>query len=276
MKTTRAVFGINAITTFTVGKVFGSRNLLLLLLALPAVAQAQFAYTTNRGTITITGYTGLGGAVTVPSAINGLPVTSIGDYAFEDSLLTSVTIPNNVMTIGWGEFECTSLASVSLGDNVTVIGCNAFSSCTNLTSVTIPKGVISIGAGAFSDCARLTSMYFEGNAPTIGSSAFWGDPAIIHYLSGTTGWSTPFGGLSTALWNQPPQSPGASLGLYAGLTVRGAVGESFEIQYASDLSNPTWTTIASITLTSPVQLWIDTSVNVSTGTRRFYQVIPLP
>jgi hypothetical protein len=51
---------------------------LLLLFALPAVVQAQFNYTTNNGTITITGYTGPGGDVTIPSATNGLPVTSIG------------------------------------------------------------------------------------------------------------------------------------------------------------------------------------------------------
>ena len=55
---------------------------LLLLLALPAAVQAQFTYTTNNGAITITGYTGPGGAVTIPSTINGLPVTSIGDQAF--------------------------------------------------------------------------------------------------------------------------------------------------------------------------------------------------
>src|SRR5215472_4976039 len=56
---------------------------LLLLLALPAVAEAQFVYTTNNGTINITGLNGgFGGAVAIPDAINGMPVTSIGDGAF--------------------------------------------------------------------------------------------------------------------------------------------------------------------------------------------------
>ena len=55
---------------------------LLLLLALPAAVQAQFTYTNNNGAITITGYTGPGGDVTIPDTISGLPVTSIGDYAF--------------------------------------------------------------------------------------------------------------------------------------------------------------------------------------------------
>src|SRR5438445_6062883 len=56
---------------------------LLFLLILPAAVQAQFDYVTNDdNTITITGYTGPGGDVTIPNTINGLPVTFIGDYAF--------------------------------------------------------------------------------------------------------------------------------------------------------------------------------------------------
>ena len=51
-------------------------------LALPMLAQAQFTYTTNNGALTITGYTGSGGAVVIPAATNGYPVTSIGVDAF--------------------------------------------------------------------------------------------------------------------------------------------------------------------------------------------------
>jgi len=60
-----------------------TRLLLLLLLILPATVQAQFNYTATNGTITITGYTGPAGSVTVPGTIDLLPVTSIGDQAFE-------------------------------------------------------------------------------------------------------------------------------------------------------------------------------------------------
>ena len=80
------------------------------LLTLPAAVHAQFNFTTNNGTITITGYTGPGGAVFIPSTTNGYPVSSIGNYAFQSSAnLTNVTIPNSVSNIGYGTFQsCTN------------------------------------------------------------------------------------------------------------------------------------------------------------------------
>ena len=64
----------------------------MLLFVLPAVVQAQFNYKTVGGKITITKYTGTGGAVPIPSTINNLPVTSIGTNAFASCVtLTSVT-----------------------------------------------------------------------------------------------------------------------------------------------------------------------------------------
>jgi Tfp pilus assembly pilus retraction ATPase PilT len=49
---------------------------------LPAVVHAQFTFATSNGAVTITGYTGSGGDVTIPDTVNFLPVTSIGDTAF--------------------------------------------------------------------------------------------------------------------------------------------------------------------------------------------------
>src|SRR5678815_1362491 len=110
----------------------------LLLLALPAIVGAQdFSYTTNSGTITITGYSGPGGAVTIVDTINGLPVTSIGTNAFK--LVTSMT-------------------SVTIPDSVTNIENNAFQSCFNMTNVTFGNGVIKIGSFAFYFCTRVVSL----------------------------------------------------------------------------------------------------------------------
>ena len=79
----------------------------LLLVALPLSGWAQFTYTTNNGAIAITGYTGFfsDGQVTIPSTINGYPVTAIGTNAFYFfASVTDVTIPDTVTNIGDGAF----------------------------------------------------------------------------------------------------------------------------------------------------------------------------
>jgi BspA type Leucine rich repeat region (6 copies) len=137
---------------------------LLLLLTLPAVIQAQWIYAISNGTITITGYSGPGGAVTIPSTIKVggvyVPVASIGNGALKNkSLLTSVSIPNTVTNVGAASFAgCSSLASVTIGTNVITIGDGAFQNCTLLTSVAIPEYVTSVGNGTFVGCTSLTAI----------------------------------------------------------------------------------------------------------------------
>jgi hypothetical protein len=83
-----------------------ARLLRLLLVVLAAVAQAQdYTYTTNNGTITITGYIGPGGAAAIPSTINSLPVTAIGEYAFADiATVTNIAVPDCVTNVASGAF----------------------------------------------------------------------------------------------------------------------------------------------------------------------------
>lgn len=155
---------------------------LLLLLTLPAVVRAQFTYTTNDGTITITGYTATEGDVTIPYAINGLPVASIGAWAFYSTTIASVTIPDGVTNIADGAFfDCQSLTHVTLGDRLTTIG-----------------------EWAFAFCSGLTGAYFRGNAPSLqGGNVFYGDSATVYYVPGTTGWGATFGGRPTGTWIPP-------------------------------------------------------------------------
>lgn len=70
-------------------------------------------FTFDATTGTIKKYNGNDAVVNIPSEINGTPVTTIGNAAFRDSSVTSVTIPASV----------------------TEIGSNAFAGCTNLTIV---------------------------------------------------------------------------------------------------------------------------------------------
>ena len=97
------------------------------------------------------------GSITIPATVTHegvtYSVTSIGKRAFQNCVLTSVTIPNSATSIGQGAFAlCTGLTSVTIPNSVTSIGGAAFSGCTGLTSVTIPNSVTSIGWSAFSGC----------------------------------------------------------------------------------------------------------------------------
>jgi hypothetical protein len=189
------------------------KNILLLFgwlfLAVPVAVQAQFIYSTSSGAVTITGYTGLGGDVTIPSTIDGVPVTSIGIFAFTGcSSITSVTIPNGVILIGTGAFDaCTNMTSVTLPSTVSSIGEYAFSNCLKLTAISvdaqdsfyssvdgvlfdknkttliqypggmggsyaIPSSVTTIEASALSACSGLTSVTIPSSVTSIGSQAF--------------------------------------------------------------------------------------------------------
>jgi hypothetical protein len=67
-----------------------------------------------------------------------------------------------------------------------------------------------------------------------------------------------------------------SIGLYAGLSITGTVGQTFQIEYATSLSSTNWIYLANVTLSQPVQLWVDTSAKVRGELARFYRMIPAP
>ena len=107
--------------------------------------------------------------------IFGTPMTKICDYAFYNrSILTSITIPDSVTTIGECAFSsCESLTNVIIGNSVTTIGERAFEECRNLTSVTIGDSVTRIEYGAFSYCTSLTSVTIPDNVTKIGFGTFY-------------------------------------------------------------------------------------------------------
>jgi polyhydroxybutyrate depolymerase len=120
--------------------------LLLLLLTLPAVVQAQFNYTTNNGTIT--GYTGPGGAVTIPDKINGLPVTSVVAHLY-------VTLPPTLQFAASGYTVAESAGAVALtvqrlNDTNTVVSADyatADVTATNGLKYTAVAGTLAFSAG---------------------------------------------------------------------------------------------------------------------------------
>ena len=100
-----------------------------------------FTYREDDGEITILSYTGSGGDVTIPEQIGGLPVTEIGDGAFRDSAVTSVTLPLTVEEIGWFAFAgCSQLTALTAFEGLTEVGYGAFDGCPTSLTITAPRG----------------------------------------------------------------------------------------------------------------------------------------
>jgi hypothetical protein len=129
---------------------------------------------------TIIGYLGTGGNVNIPATINGLPVTSIADYAFTYSFgtstttnITSVSLPNTITSIGNYAFSrCVALTNITIPDSVKNIGYHAFYGCTALTDIIILPGLTTIGSEMFLGCTALKNIMIPDSVTTIGDAAF--------------------------------------------------------------------------------------------------------
>ena len=106
----------------------------------------------------------------------GNNVTSIGSSAFNScSGLTSIMIPDSVTSIGSSAFkDCSSLTSATIGNSVTGISESAFRDCTSLTSVTIGNSVEEIYRDAFSGCISLESITIPDSVRIVNINAFYG------------------------------------------------------------------------------------------------------
>lgn len=137
-------------------------------------AQAQVDYAAENGEITITGYRGSESVVTIPSSINGLPVTRIGNHAFFLKMsIVAVELPSTLVSIGDSSFSgCTKLANITIPEGVTNIGGSAFSNC-QLTNIAIPNSVTSLNGAAFHSCPSLTNVALGTGVANIGPSTFY-------------------------------------------------------------------------------------------------------
>lgn len=181
---------------------------LLLLLAVTCV-HGQYTYTTNNGSITITGYTGPGGSVTIPTMLGGLPVTAIGDATFANlDNITNLVIPDGILSVGNAAFALeNNLKNVQISATVSFIGDLAFLDCPNLLAINvnaqnpfyssvqgalcdgtktklielpavpsdnyaIPDGITSIDQNAFASSANLTNLYLPASVSDLSEGPF--------------------------------------------------------------------------------------------------------
>ena len=116
-------------------------------------------------------------------------LTEIPAWAFEQTDLETITIPNSVKTIQANAFiECTKLREVKFGNGLLDVGVQAFLECTsleevilheplqqihmyafcgckNLKFVSIPRTTWNIGTGAFSECPNLSDVNDLASVP---------------------------------------------------------------------------------------------------------------
>jgi len=141
--------------------------------------------------VIITGYTGRGGNIRIPSQIQEMPVVGIGREAFtgrnwseEEDVgivfsgearhrLTGVIIPDSVRFIGKLAFGGNQLTSINIPDSVTSIGDWAFVE-NQLSDIIIPSGIVSIGDGVFAR-NRFTEIVIPETVVSIGDGAFGGN-----------------------------------------------------------------------------------------------------
>lgn len=174
----------NSLTTIGDGAFFGSFSLQSITLpsCLTSIGGSAFSECSSLKSITIpSGVTSIGGSAfrsctslntimwnakncknfssTVDALFHHSPITSFvfGDsvehipaYLCYDMLITSISLPESIRSVGYGAFyRCSKLISVTIPDGITSIDGWAFRECTSLTSINIPESIINIGAGAF-------------------------------------------------------------------------------------------------------------------------------
>lgn len=86
-------------------------------------------------------------------------VVGIGNSAFAEQGITSISLPNTIKYIANSAFYAdANLTSITLPDSLESIGIESFISCVALPSINIPATVKSIGSRAFVGCQKLAEV----------------------------------------------------------------------------------------------------------------------
>lgn len=98
-------------------------------------------FTVSGGKATVTGYTGSGKYLLIPSTLGGYPVEAVADNAFSRTEFESIEIDEGVKRLGWF----------------------AFSDNTALKSVILPSSIERAEYGVFNGCSGKLTVYCETN-----------------------------------------------------------------------------------------------------------------
>lgn len=148
------------------------------------IQESKSAYVTFEGKEYYSSENEYTGDVVVPQTftLDGITYSVVGveGHSFRGCKeLTSVKLPNSVLTIGAECFrDCSGLVSVKLSESIQELKSHTFSDCTSLTAIDIPHNVKTIENNCFRSCKALTSITIPKSVTIIGSDCFWGCGAL--------------------------------------------------------------------------------------------------
>lgn len=107
------------------------------------------------------------GTVTIPAQWNGLPVTSIHSYAFDNcSGVTKIILPDSIKTIeNYAFFSC-GMLEISIPASVSTIGASAFYGCKALKKLPLPEGLKTISRQLFT-YSGVQAVYIPASVTSI-------------------------------------------------------------------------------------------------------------
>lgn len=121
------------------------------------------------------------------SANIGSEVTSIGPFAFYNSGLNGIVIPDNVTSVDSAAFmNCGKFTYIKIGKGLSQISGRLFYGCSSLSEISIPANIEEIRYGAFNGCTELARVSFENsNKPLKLSTNVSNRPLFEHCLLDT-------------------------------------------------------------------------------------------
>ncbi len=126
----------------------------------------KYKYLEYSDHVELTEYKGYDSYVSLPSNINGKPVTSFGTIFRESLTLVTIIIPGTYKAIEENAFyNAWKLQNLTIyGGDMTSIGANAFLGCQMLKNANIPANVTEIHHDAFKYCTELIIYGATGSA----------------------------------------------------------------------------------------------------------------
>ncbi len=105
--------------------------------------------------------------MTIPAQWNGLPVTSIHSYAFNNCTgITELLIPDSVKTIKTHAFDSCGMQEVSIPASVSTLESAAFYGCKALKKLALPEGLKTISRQLFT-YSGVQAVYIPASVTSI-------------------------------------------------------------------------------------------------------------